>query len=164
MSHNGSTPRIHVAELWGGSGKSSVTLKHDRSMNAWRWGGEACSCRAAGGRARARTSPRSRTQTAGPGSEGQVNGFASRWGQNALGCSRGNTSGPARGGVMVGWWGWGTEAQRGQSRFCSRDAASWLFWGASIRCNSNHCKKKQSLSCGGRLRLQKSTQKQKGFV
>lgn len=38
MSHNGSTPRIHVAELWGGSGKSSVTLKHDRSMSARRWG------------------------------------------------------------------------------------------------------------------------------
>lgn len=89
MSHNGSTPRIHVAELWGGSGKSSVTLKHDRSMCARRWGSEACSCRT--GRARTShgaTSSRSGTQTAGPGTEHvkvQVNEFASRWGQDRTG-------------------------------------------------------------------------------
>lgn len=54
MSHNGSTPRIHVAGLWGGSGKSRVTLEHDRSM--CRRGSEAIYCRAADRRLRAQES------------------------------------------------------------------------------------------------------------
>lgn len=52
--------------------------------------------------------PESQSKTAGPGTKKhlvfnmaehvkmQVNEFASRWGQNVQGCSRGNTSGPAR--------------------------------------------------------------------
>lgn len=64
MSHNGSTPRIHVAELWGGSGKSSVTLKHDCNVCVQRWGSEAFHCGAVGRRVWARTSPGATTSEA----------------------------------------------------------------------------------------------------
>lgn len=45
MSHNGSTPWIHVAELWGGSSKSSTTLKVNRNACARCWGSEGFHCR-----------------------------------------------------------------------------------------------------------------------